>query len=311
MEVVTKLSEVQGNTPSLLTIGTYDGIHNGHQAIIHKIVKTAKVHDARSVLVTLHPHPRAVLVPDRSPGLLTTPAEKIEVLRQLGLDTVAILPFTREFALTPAREFIQTLVEVFRPIQIWEGADFAWGRNREGDIKLLRTLGREYGFEVRTIELQQVAGEIVSSTRIRQYLIDGDVRQAAILLNRYPSLQGKVVVGSRRGRSIGFPTANIAVDPDRLLPAMGVYAVYVWLKDERYAGVANIGIRPSFGESTPTVEAFIFDFDRDIYGQRVKIDLVEYLRPEMKFEGIEALVTQIGQDAAKARKALSAMSTPG
>lgn len=305
MQIVRDLSEVKLNSRSILTIGTYDGIHLGHQKIFADLVEAARVHRVPSVMVTLHPHPRAVLAPHLPPPqLLTTLEEKTAVIESLGLDIMAILPFTREFAQTPARDFLAALVAAFHPLQIWEGYDFVWGRNREGDIDLLRQLGQEFDFEVRIIEAQKIAGEVVSSTGIRHLLREGKVHAATQMLGRYPSLQGQVIQGAHRGHSIGFPTANLAIPAERLLPARGVYAVFAWLGERRFLGVANIGIRPSFNETTPTVEVFIFDFAENIYGQLLKIDLVAFLRPEMKFPGIEALVAQIDRDAAQARQIL-------
>ncbi|MFQ5610886.1 MAG: bifunctional riboflavin kinase/FAD synthetase [Anaerolineae bacterium] len=310
MQVYRNLSEVRLNSRSILTIGTYDGIHLGHQRIVTRLMKSARAHQVPGVLVTLHPHPRTVLVPDRPAALLTTPEEKIDVLAKLGLDILVILPFSKEFAQTSAREFIQILVDIFRPLEIWEGYNFGWGKNREGNIDLLQELGQAHNFKLSIIGPQEMASEVVSSTRIRGLLRAGEVREAASLLGRYPSLRGSVVPGAGRGRIIGFPTANLAVSPDRLLPADGVYAAFVWIDEQRYPGVANIGVRPSFNETERTVEVHIFNFDRNIYDKPIQVDFVAHLRPEQKFESIEALNAQIRQDAVQARQLLGEEPSP-
>jgi riboflavin kinase/FMN adenylyltransferase len=198
---------------------------------------------------------------------------------------------------------MQLLVDRLKLVELWAGHDFALGKNREGNLDKLRSLGQELNYKVCEFTPILINGKIVSSTQIRQLLLAGEVRQATEFLGRYPSLSSEIVQGARRGRTIGFPTANFAVPPERLLPANGVYATFVQLPGEsqRRASVTNVGIRPSFEGTQRTVEAYIFDFDRDIYGQRPTLEFVERLRPEKKFNGIDELVAQITHDAEEAR----------
>jgi len=289
---------------TVATIGAFDGVHLGHQFLIRNLVASAKETGRLAMVVTFHPHPIAVLRPDLPIRYLTTPGEKAVLMEQLSLDILAILPFDTQMARMSAAEFTGALVRHLRLRELWVGPDFALGRNREGDIATLRALGADLGFAVRAVEPFLLDGEVVSSTRIRALLAQGDVRGATRLLGRYPTVAGEVVPGARRGRALGYPTANLEVRQERAVPADGVYAVFAVLGTERYPGVANIGVRPSFDNGARTVETFILDFDQDIYGCDLVVEFVERLRPEQRFPNIADLVRQIGQDVEVARRIL-------
>ncbi len=305
MQVVDNLAEVQLNCDSILTIGAFDGVHRGHQYLIARLVARARQTDRLAGLITFHPHPSAVLSSRESTRYLTTPGEKAALLEKLELDIVAILPFDQEMEHTPARQFIEMTRHYLRMRELWMGTDFALGHNRAGNGPVLQTMGQEMGFTVKLVEPLVWEGQIISSTRIRHLLFKGLVREAARLLNRYPSLAGEVVQGAQRGRCMGFPTANLNVRAERAIPADGVYAVYALLGEERYQGVANIGVRPSFDNGERTVETHILDFKGNIYGCDLVVEFVERLRSEQRFTDIESLKEQIAQDIAQTRGILA------
>ncbi len=310
MQIFRTLAEAHLAHPTVLTIGTFDGLHRGHQDIIRQVKTAAASLRAQTAVIAFHPRPKAVFSPDRfGNDYLTTPAERIALFEQLEINVLLLVPFTLEFAQTTAFDFMQDMAQRLKLAQICVGHDFALGKDREGSITRLTELGQQFGFGVCEIQPFKLDGQVVSSTRIRDFVQQGQVRDAARLLGRYPSLTSQVVQGARRGRTIGFPTANLAVPPERLLPANGVYATYITLHHtgERLSGVTNVGIRPSFNGTERTVETFIFEFSRDIYGQSATLEFVERLRPEMKFEGIEALIAQISRDALQARHLLESI----
>ncbi len=290
---------------TVVTIGAFDGVHRGHQFLIGNLIARARETDRLSTVVTFHPHPVTVLRPDLEIRYLTTPGEKAILMEQLSLDVLAILPFDMQMAQMSAADFIRALVQHLRLRELWVGPDFALGRNREGNVAKLTALGAELGFAVRRVEPFVLDGEVVSSTRIRTLLAQGDVRAATRLLGRYPTVAGEVVHGARRGRALGYPTANLEVRQERAVPSDGVYAVFAVLGDERYLGVANIGVRPSFDNGARTVETYILDFDQDIYGCDLVVEFVERLRPEQRFASIADLVKQIGRDVEVARRILT------
>ncbi len=304
MDVIDDLAVLELRQDTVLTIGVFDGVHLGHQALIGDIVGRARATDRLAALVTFHPHPAAVLAPDRAPQYLTTPGEKVALLEGLGLDLMVLLPFDRCVAAMPAFDFMEALSRHLRVRELWVGAGFALGRNREGDTMRLRQLGQELGYNIHVVEPLLDGGETISSSRIRALLRGGSVEEAARLLGRYPSLSGEVVSGAQRGRGLGFPTANLQIRPERAVPADGVYAVFALLGSERYQAVVNVGMRPSFDNGQRTVETHLFDFDHDIYGCDLVIEFVTRLRPERKFADIADLVTQIQLDSAEARRIL-------
>ncbi len=311
MRIVDDLTQFDLPGESIITIGAFDGLHRGHQALIGHVLRRARETGCTAALVTFHPHPAAVLAPERAPLLLTTPAEKAALLEEMGLDLMVLLPFDRPTAATPARAFMETLCAHLHPREIWVGADFALGRGREGDVAFLSKLGRELGYQIRPLQPVRENGQVISSSRIRALLERGDVEEAGRLLGRHPRLSGEVVYGAQRGRTLGFPTANLEIPPGRAVPANGVYATLVRIGEERYRGVTNVGVRPSFDNGRRTVETHIFDFDEDIYGCRLTVEFIARLRDERRFENIGDLVAQIRQDGDRARRLLARYETSG
>lgn len=291
-----------------MTIGTFDGLHLGHQALLKQLIQAARQRQAQAVVLAFHPRPKTVLAPHLGNNdYLTTSEERTALLDKLGINALILVPFTLEFAQTTAYDFMKFLVERLNLIEMWVGHDFALGKNREGNVDRLKQLGQELNYRLQVVPPLLVNGQVVSSTHIRQLLLAGEVRQAAELLGRYPSLTSTIIKGAQRGQTIGIPTANFAVPPERLLPANGVYATYVRYPDDgpRLPSVSNVGVRPSFNEQERAVEAYIFDFNQSLYGQRLTVEFVERLRPERKFESVDELVTQIRRDAERARSLLA------
>lgn len=305
MQLIDDLSQANLHQDTVLTIGSFDGLHRGHQHLISQILRHAHKMNLIGGLITFYPHPVAVLAPDNTPPYITPPGEKIALLKKLGLDLAVILPFNHQLTQTSARDFIIAIKRHLRLKELWVGSDFALGRNREGNVPVLQALGQELGFTVTSVEPLLWDGAVISSTHIRRHLAAGKVYQAAALLGRYPSLAGEVVQGMRRGRQLGTPTANLAVRPEQAVPANGVYAVYAILGEERYLGVANVGVRPSFDNGERIVEIHILDFDEDIYGIDLVVEFVARLRNERRFDSIDDLVSQIYRDIEQARRILS------
>lgn len=308
MQIIRDFAAAHLDGPTVLTIGTFDGLHRGHQALIKQLKQSAHERGAQAAVIAFHPRPKTVLAPHLpNNDYLTTPEERIALFEKLGLDILILIPFTLEFSQTTAADFMQLLVERSNLVELWAGHDFALGKNREGNLEKLRALGHELNYTVHEFTPILINDKIVSSTQIRQLLLAGDVRQATEFLGRYPSLSSEIVQGAQRGHTIGFPTANFAVPGERLLPANGVYTTFVQLPgdSQRRPSVTNVGVRPSFEGTERTVETYIFDFDQTIYGQRLTLEFVERLRPEKKFNSIAELVAQIRHDAEQARTLLT------
>ncbi len=310
MDLIDDLTKVSLRQETILTIGAFDGVHRGHQVLVERVVQRAHATDRLAVLITFHPHPAVVLAPDRAPSYLTTPGEKAALLEGLGVDLLVLFPFDLKVAATPAREFMVSVSEHLRVRELWVGADFALGRNREGDVSRLQELGLELGYDVHVVGSVKRSQSVISSSRIRALIREGQVEEAAELLGRYPSLSGEVVLGAQRGRTLGFPTANLEVRPERAVPANGVYAVFAVLGTQRYPAVANVGIRPSFDNGQRIVETHIFGFERDIYGCDLVVEFVARLRDERRFEDIDDLVAQIGRDSEAAQSILRSKMQP-
>ncbi|MEE8476000.1 MAG: bifunctional riboflavin kinase/FAD synthetase [Myxococcota bacterium] len=299
-------------TRPVVTVGNFDGVHRGHQAILETVVERAKALSGQAVVYTFEPHPRKVLSPDRAPGLLTTLDQKIELLGEAGVDAVIVEPFNLEFAKIPPERFIREyLHDRIRPVEVYVGYDFHFGRDRVGSMRTLTEIGSRLGFSVTIIPEVSVDGNDVNSTRIRQLVTEARLEQAAVMLGRTYSVRGRVVEGDRRGRTLGFPTANL--DPDNeVLPGAGVYAGEVGFLDpgnpapgQRLPAVINVGTRPTFQESKRvTAEAHLIDFDGDLYGRQLEFSFRCHLRPERRFSDVEALKTQIGADVADSRRQL-------
>lgn len=316
MQVTRELADLRPNGDLILTIGVFDGVHLGHRHLIGQVVERARQLGCLSGVITFHPHPAAVLRGESLP-ILTTPPERLYLLRQLDVDVIANLAFTADLASLTAREFVDLICQHLRLRELWVGPDFALGRGREGNMARLKEIGAQVGFTVQAVPPLVLDGEVVSSTRIRAVLAAGDVVQASRLLGHCFSFSGPVIHGAQRGRALGYPTANLAAEPDRALPANGIYACHVFVGDpgredsktppgtRRHQAVVNVGTRPTFDNGARLVEAYILDFDGDLYGQTLTVHFVERLRGELRFSSVGALVDQIGQDVLRARQVLA------
>lgn len=305
MQRYRDLYQTQLSAPTYLSIGNFDGVHAGHQALLQQMLAAAHQAGAQAGILTFDPHPREVLRPDQPLPSLSTLDERLARLEALGLDFVVVQPFSRATAQVTATEFATLLVNHLRVRALWVGPDFALGHKRQGTVPFLRELGQSLGFTVQVAAAFWQDGHEVRSGAIRSLIESGDVRTAARLLGHPYTLTGAVVKGDQRGATIGFPTANLAVAANRLLPANGVYATWAVLPWERRAAVTNIGVRPTFSGQGRSVEAHLLDFSGDLYGQSLTLEFVERLRPEQRFDGVEALVAQIRLDAAHARTILT------
>ena len=301
--------EIERDDRSIVTVGTFDGVHRGHQAIIDYLKTRAERQSGRSTLVSFDPHPRSV-VHGREVPLLTTISERSTIVERLGIDRFVVVPFSSEFAQLEPEDYVGTvLVERIGLQEITVGYDHRFGRKRKGDVDLLRELGASYGFEVDVIPAQEVDHDVVSSRRIREILAEeGDVEQAASLLGRAYHLEGVVSRGEGRGRQIGYPTANLALRDDRkLVPRRGVYAVSVRLPDGRECGgMMNIGRRPTFDGMDVTVEVHVFDFEGDLYGEELSVQFLQRLRDEREFDSADALAVQLSEDEQHCRTIVEA-----
>jgi riboflavin kinase/FMN adenylyltransferase len=246
-----------------------------------------------------------VLEGREGPIYLTTPEEKALLLEDLGVDVMVVLPFSRQLVRTPAADFVGELCGALRMHELWVGPNFALGRDREGDVPALRLLGRDMGFDVHLVQPLTDGGETITSSRIRQLVLSGEVREAALLLGRFYGVTGRVLHGDHRGRTLGFPTANLAIPAERIMPPNGVYAGYAQAGDRSHGVVMSWGVRPTFGDNERLLEVHLFDFDGDLYGAELKVEFVEWLRAELAFDGAPALISQMHRDAARARKILA------
>ncbi|MBD2752419.1 bifunctional riboflavin kinase/FAD synthetase [Spirosoma validum] len=304
MIIYRGISDIQPLPNAVVTSGTFDGVHRGHQTILTRLTEVARLNGGESVLITYWPHPRTVISSDSTNlKLLTTLDEKIELLDQAGVDHLVIIPFTRSFSQLTSEEYIQQiLVEKIGTKKLVIGYDHRFGRDREGGFDYIKAHQSEYGFDVEEIPRQDIDAVGVSSSKIRTALNAGNVHTANQFLGRPYSLTGTIIKGRQLGRTIGFPTANLQVDdPAKLIPGNGVYAVDVEYAGETLAGMLNIGFRPTVAGTNQTIETYIFDFDKDIYGEHMTLKFREFLRPEQKFDGLPALVAQLKQDEETAR----------
>lgn len=307
MQVIDHISQIVRPFPrAVVTLGNFDGVHKGHTALFEHVRKQADTLGGTAVALTFDPHPLLVVRPDRRPPLITLREQKIELITASGLlDALLVLPFDKAFASIPAKDFIcDLLIRTIGMEAIVVGPDYAFGKNREGNIGLLREMGKELGFEVITPDWIKPENmeERISSTRIREVVASGDVESAVPMLGRFYQVRGEVEPGRQRGgRLLGFPTANIRLQ-DELCPATGVYAISVESPLGKHLGVANIGYSPTFEDNIFTVEAHILDFSGDLYGQKIRINFIQRLRGEQKFSGIEALSAQIQKDIERARQ---------
>jgi riboflavin kinase / FMN adenylyltransferase len=287
--------------PVVATIGAFDGIHRGHHLLLGQVVDRARALGLPSLCVTFDPHPDLVLYPDRHLTYLTDRAEKERVLRQLGLDEVLVIEFTRELSMLNPEEFLGLISEKHPLAELWVGSDFALGRGRSGTIAALAELGRVQELALHVVPPRRSDREVISSTLIRSLLSQGNVRHANRLLGRRYRISGIVETGAQRGRQLGFPTANIKPDAHRALPADGVYAAVVPLDRVEHRAVANLGSRPTFKEGERLLEVHLLDTTADLYGKSLDVDFVDRLRDTQRFDSIDALRAQIARDADAAR----------
>ncbi len=307
MRVLKGIDNLPEFRNGVLTIGTFDGVHTGHQEIIRRINELSAEINGESIILTFHPHPRMVLQSNgKELKLLNTLEEKISLLSKYGVDNLILAPFSKEFSQSSPQSYVEDFLwGKIRPRKVVVGYNHQFGINRSGDIHLMREMGKRLGFDVEEIEAQTVENISVSSTKIRNALTAGDLETANSLLGHYYSVTGKVVRGDQRGKKIGYPTANISIrDPLKLVPANGVYAVKVIADETIYGGMLNIGLRPTFNGKNRTIEVHIFDFTQEIYGTEIVIEFVAPIRQEMKFKSAGELVKQLSKDKETALKIL-------
>lgn len=307
MAVFHHLNNLPEFKKPVVTIGSFDGVHHGHKVILSEVVKAARAVHGESILITFEPHPRKIIHPDQPLGLLTAPEQKISLIEEEGIDHIVVVPFTRDFSMLSAKEYVEEfLLKNFKPGAIIIGYDHHFGHSREGNINLLRELAPE-GVDIIEISAQLIEDATVSSTKIRNALLEGNVHEAAEMLERPYSFKATVVHGNKIGRTLGYPTANLQpAYPDILIPGIGIYAVMVEWKGMLYQGMMSIGYRPTVtDEKIITCEVNILDFNDDLYGQLLTVYFVRYLRGEEKFTSLEELKKQIALDEVNARIILS------
>jgi len=301
---IAELAAVPG--PVFLAIGVFDGVHLGHQAVIRRAMEDAKAAGGTAVVVTFDPHPVRVMRPEQAPRLLTSTQHKAQLIEKLSVSELLVIPFTLEFSATTPESFVHALHDACRPLrEICVGHTWSFGRNRAGNLELLKKMGDQLGFDEVGLPAVEIDGEVVSSTLIRAAVEMGDLTKVAQLLGHDLTILGTVVPGDRLGRTIGFPTANLSAHNEQF-PPNGVYAVEAICEGLTLPGVVNIGVRPTIKTASGerVLELHLFDFAADIYGQDVEVVFRKFLRPEQKFAGLDALKEQIARDVADARRAL-------
>lgn len=303
-----KAEQLTGGRP-VVTIGNFDGVHQGHRALLSHVVRRARATGAPAVAVTFTPHPKAVITGE-APPLITTEAQKLELMDRLGLDAVVVVPFTRELAQTEPREFVEQI--------LWEGThlsglvvgyDFRFGKGGKGHYDLLFQEGLRLGFSVDQEGATQIAGQVVSSTAVREALRSGALDDANLFLGRDYFVDGMVVSGHKRGRAFGYPTANMRLE-NEIIPARGVYATWLQVDGKHFYGATNVGYNPTFGDTELAVETFVLDFDGDLYDRKLRLHFTRRLRDEIKFDGVAALKQQIDADVAEVRSIFQREATP-
>jgi riboflavin kinase/FMN adenylyltransferase len=295
-----------------MTIGSFDGVHLGHQALIQKMVNAARENSIPSAVLTFYPHPSVVLHGRRPSFYITSPEEKAARLGDLGVDYVITQRFDRSFSQMRAKEFLQWVTDRLRVQMLWVGENFAFGYKREGNIEFLRKMSKISGFVLHIVPPVSVDGEMISSTRVREALRSGDVDRVARYLGQPFMLHGVVVQGSGRGEGLGVPTANLKIWDEKAYPGTGVYACFSKVNGKTYKAVVNIGVRPTFNEDldAPQVEAHLLDFNGNLYDKDVELNFIQRLRKERRFNGPEALLAQIRQDIERAKKILNESASP-
>ena len=286
----------------VIALGNFDGLHRGHLKIIERVKRGAAEHGGTPMAMTFDPHPPRIVRPDKAPPLLMTKAQRLEALHKAGVQCVAVVRFTKELSQWDADTFVRkVLVDWLRVSEVWVGANFLFGHERTGTFSVLRGLGQSYGFRADKIDPVRYKDFVVSSTRIRRLVTEARMDEAAALLGRPYFVDGTIVEGKRRGRELGFPTANLDTR-NELVPPNGVYATIMTIDGVVHGGVTNIGMRPTFGETAPTIETHVLDFSGDLYGQTVRLAFVQRLRDERRFEDVDALKAQIDADKRRAER---------
>jgi riboflavin kinase/FMN adenylyltransferase len=286
----------------VIALGNFDGLHRGHLKIIERVKRGAAEHGGTPMAMTFDPHPPRIVRPDKAPPLLMTKAQRLEALHRAGISCVAVVRFTRDLSLWDADTFVKkVLVDWLRVSEVWVGGNFLFGHERSGTFSVLRGLGQSYGFRADKIDPVRYKDFVVSSTRIRRLVGEGRVDEAAALLGRAYYLDGTVVEGRKRGRELGFPTANLDTG-NELVPPNGVYATIMTIDGVVHGGVTNVGLRPTFGETVPTIETHVLNYSGQLYGQTVRLAFVQRLRDERRFEDVDALRAQIDADKRRAER---------
>lgn len=304
MEIVWGLERVQrAQRPVYLALGMFDGVHLGHQEVLAQTREGADAAGGRSLVLTFDPHPQRVIAPPPEPILLTTIEERLDLFDRMGMTAAVVIRFDERFRETSADRWIEMLAAV-TPGGVFVSSDYTFGRDRRGTVDLLRVGGERFGFPVTIIPPVHVNGTLVSSTLIRRLIQQGAVEEATAFLGRWFGVRGQVVEGERRGRTLGFPTVNLVVHPDKVLPAKGIYAAWARLEGQEAAAAVNIGTRPTFGSGVLLVEAYLLDFHGDLYGQNIELLFVTRLRDELAFRTVPELIKQMEADAVKAREVL-------
>jgi riboflavin kinase/FMN adenylyltransferase len=308
MKIIKDLQEIKRDQNSVITLGTFDGLHLGHQQIVDTVIQKSRQSAGRSFLITFDPHPRKIIPGRNDVKILSTLDEKIVILEELGLENLYVINFTQEFSRQSPEAFVEKyLVNGIGLKEVVIGYDHHFGKERDGNFELLQKLGYKFHFSVTLIPEYSVDGETMSSTKIRNALLTGDVLKAEKMLGRHYSFKGTIVHGDGRGRQLGFPTANLVVDnEDKLIPAKGIYAAECIVENEKYFGLLSLGSRPTFhkdGEVIP--EFYIFDFDKDIYDEVMQVNMVEKIRNEEKFNAVDELIIRMKKDEETGRKILS------
>jgi riboflavin kinase / FMN adenylyltransferase len=312
MEIFRHIEEPKlSASRTVVTLGNFDGVHLGHQALIRHTVEEGKRLGVPSVVLTFEPHPLKLLAPARAPKLILLHKDKMRLFQSFGVDIVVIQNFDESFAALEAPDFVRSfLVERLRSKKLWVGRDLRFGKGRKGTVENLVQWGTRYDFEVGTVEPIVVDQERVSSSRIRQLVEEGRVEEATPLLGRYHFVSGKVVSGHRRGRELGFPTANIA-SRNEVLPQDGIYATLLQIGEESLSSVSSVGVNPTFGPAARTIERFVLNFDRSIYGESVRLSFVKRIREEKKFDSVEQLISQMRGDVTAAQSIFNQLSFTG
>jgi len=308
MKIIKDLAEIKRDKKSVITLGTFDGLHLGHQEIVGEVIHKSREIEGRSFMLTFEPHPRKVIPGRNDVKLLSTLEEKIEILEKLDLENLFVINFTMEFSKQTPEDFVKKyLIDGIGLSEIVIGYDHHFGKGRDGNFELLKEIGKKNNFSVTLVPEYSVDGETISSTKIRNALLEGDVLKAGKMLGRNYSFKGKIVRGDGRGRKLGFPTANISVnDEDKLIPAKGIYAAECTVQKEKHFGLLSLGSRPTFHKDGDVIpEFYIFDFDRDIYDEIMKVELVEKIRDEEKFNSVDDLIIKMKKDEEKGRIILS------